>query len=229
MKKIIRGKRSGRSTTPGGRLFWLPLLLLLVSCAPVTLYSVDLKYEPAKPPSREGKAAGITVAAFNDVRKVEDTLVIGKVVKPDGTSVPVVPKYSKPVDAVTAGMKDYLARAGYTVLKETPEWNLQERAIKKEWGKILVGGSIDDLQVVCRLSLPMKKYEAKVKLTVLFADPEKGKVFYKTTVESSSSREDISFSEEEMGEQISGALTEAIEKAFDNQPLKQKTRKTTGR
>jgi hypothetical protein len=206
-------------------------MLFSLSCAPITLYSVDLKYAPSKQ-SPDGKTAGnisVTVAGFRDARPVEDAVLIGKVVKADGGSIPVVLKYRKAADAVTVGMKDYLQRAGYVVAKETPEWNLQESAIRKEWGGFLVGGSIDELNVICRESIPMKKYEAKVRLTVLFADAEKGMVFHKTTVESALSREDFRFSEEELEQQISGALSDAIEKVFENRSLKQKMEAMIGR
>jgi hypothetical protein len=189
-----------------------------------------MKYHPSKTAlSNKTTAKNIhfTVAGFIDKRKISDALVIGKVIKIDGSSVNVFPRHQKAVDAVTLGFKDYLKRAGYPVRQESPEWDLQVNTIRQEWGGILVGGSIEYLDLTCNLSIPMK-YDAKVQLTVLFADSQSGQIFYKTVVESSFSREDIAFSEEEMGRQISGALSDAIEKVFEKKALIQKIEETAG-
>jgi len=76
--------------------------------------------------------------------------------------------------------------------------------------------------VVCREALPLNKCEAKVKLTVLYADVKKKFVFHRTTVESQWSQEALRLSEEEVAQQLSGALSEAVEKIFDGPSLKKK-------
>jgi len=92
---------------------------------------------------------------------------------------------------------------------------LTESSILPDWGNILIGGSIDELQVVCQDLLPTKKYQAKVKLTVYFADVRKQFIFYKTMAQSSSSLEHILFSEEKLEAQMNSALSDAIEKIFE--------------
>jgi hypothetical protein len=69
--------------------------------------------------------------------------------------------------------------------------------------------------VTCLDSLTMKRYSAKVRVTLIFADVQKKKIFYRVTSESSSSLDHIVFSEEKLEEQINGVLSDAIEKAIE--------------
>jgi hypothetical protein len=60
----------------------------------------------------------------------------------------------------------------------------------------------------------MKRYSAKARITLLFADVQKRRIFYRITSESSSSLDHILFSEERLEEQINGVLSDALEKAL---------------
>ncbi|MFB3926542.1 MAG: hypothetical protein ACE14T_10860 [Syntrophales bacterium] len=203
------------------------LLLLVISCAP-SLYSIDLKYEPSahtRAESAETKET-VSVASFVDARRTADPLMIGKVVILDGREIPVFPKHEKPSDAVASSLREFLFKSGYTVSSGKPSWDLREETIQKKWGKILVGGKIEEFDITCRESVPVKKYTAKVRLTVILADTERGRIFFRTTTESSSSLEHIIFSEEKLEQQMNAALSDAIEKSFDGQEIKQKIRAT---
>jgi hypothetical protein len=105
-------------------------------------------------------------------------------------------------------------KAGYTVSPDRPAWDLSEDAIRSEWGTLLVGGTIDELDVTCVESLTMKRYSAKVRITLFFADVQKKRIFHRVTSESSSSLDHIIFSEEKLESQINGALSDAMEKAI---------------
>jgi uncharacterized lipoprotein YajG len=193
----------------------------LVGCAP-TIYSVDMKYVPTKAFPQQNLAtqpASLTVAAFQDMRKVNDTMLIGRVVKLNGDQVPVLPKFVKPSKAVTKPIKEFLTKAGYKVAGNTPEWDLKESSIDKKWGPILVGGSIDEMDIVCRNSLTATKYSAKVNLTIYFADVLKGKIFYTVTTNSSTSLDHVLFSKEMMEQQLNTALSDAIEKIFEDRDI----------
>jgi uncharacterized lipoprotein YajG len=201
-------------------------LLMLAGCAPA-LYSVDMKYVPTRAMPRAegtGEIITVTVAAFEDQRKIDDKMVIGWVVKSDGARIPVLPKFVKPSVAVTSPLKDFLVRAGYRISPENPVWDLKEESIRKEWGSILIGGSIDELEVICRDSLTVKKYSANAKITALFANAQSGKVFYKVTTQSAVSLEHVLFSEERIEQQINAALSDAIEKIFEGKDLAAKIR-----
>jgi len=195
--------------------------ILLVGCAPV-MYSVDMKYVPTRTFT---KAQGLTppivltVTAFQDLRKIADNIVIGQVIKSNGEQIRVLPKFVMPSQAVTEPIKELLRQAGYQIATESPAWDLQEASIKKGWGPILIGGSIDDLDVVCQDSLTVKKYTAKVKLTMYFANTLKGKIFHILTTESSVSLEHVLFSEERLEQQINTALSSAIEKLFEGRGI----------
>ena len=56
------------------------------------LYSVNMRYEPTKvirPALTDGRKYTLTVASFIDKRKMEDTLLIGRVIKSDGAAIPI--------------------------------------------------------------------------------------------------------------------------------------------
>ncbi len=230
-ERRIFGRRTKTVVFPFGIAGMALCLLLLAGCSPA-LYSVDMKYVPSRVMPRAegtGEIITVTVAAFEDRRKIDDKTVIGWVIKSDGERIPVLPKFVKPTVAVTSPLKDFLARAGYRISPENPVWDLKEGSIRKEWGSILIGGSIDELEVICRDSLTVKKYSAKVKITVVFADAQKGKIFYTVTSGSDVSLEHVLFSEERIEEQINAALSDAIEKIFEGKEIGAKIREAAGK
>jgi len=205
-------------------------LMMLAGCAP-SLYSIDMKYVPSRVmPKAEGtgEVITVTVAAFEDLRKIEDRMLIGWVIKPDGRRIPVLPKFVTPSKAVTSPLKDFLARAGYRISPESPAWDLREETIRREGGAVLVGGSIDELEVICEDGLTLKKYAAKARITVLFAGVQTGRVFYKVTTQSSVTLEHVLFSEERIEQQINAALSDAIEKIFEGREVATKIREAAG-
>lgn len=197
-------------------------LLLLVSCAP-SLYSVNIKYEATqdvtKPFGHSAKYP-ITVALFKDARPDSDDLLIGSVLKSDGRRIPIIPRKNKLKKAISLSITDYLRQAGYTVSGDMPEWDLTNAGLKKEWGRLLIGGKVEDAQIICRDGIPVKKYTANVKFTVLFADPETGKIFYTVTAKGASSLEHVRLTEELLQQQIDAALSYAIEDAFSGADVK---------
>jgi len=224
IRDIAAGFRAacGKKGKPFGRglvriVVCLSLLILASGCAP-TLYNVDMRYQPTKliPPAvTDGRKYSLTVAAFIDQRKMEDTLLIGRVTKSDGSTIPILPKYVKPADAVTSALRELLFKSGYTVTADKPVWDLKEGTIRPEWGTMLIGGTIDELDVTCLDSFTMTRYLAKARVTLFFADVQKKRTFYRITSESTSSLDHIVFSEEKLEDQINGVLSDAMEKAIE--------------
>jgi hypothetical protein len=200
----------------------------IIGCTSARLYSVDVRYDATgadipsylKPADKTGNVI-IEVKEFTDSRKIEDRLVVGRVVESNGMKVLVMPKYVKPTQAVAAGIKEYLIKAGYKVATRIDPWDLQEESIARATGKIIVGGNIDELELICRKGFPSNSYKVKIKLTFIFADAARGKILYKNTVESESSLEHIAFSEERMADQVNIALAGAIEKIFEDRKVAQ--------
>jgi hypothetical protein len=211
-----REKGNAAALRRAGMLVCLLLLVSAMGCAP-KLYNVNMRYEPTKvirPVQTDGRKYSLTVALFIDQRKMEDTIMIGRVIQSNGTPIPILPKYVKPTDAVASALRELLFKAGYTVSPDRPAWDLSENAIRPEWGTLLVGGTIDELDVTCVESLTMKRYSAKARVTLFFADVQKKRIFYRVTSESSSSLDHIILSEEKLESQINGALSDAMEKAI---------------
>jgi hypothetical protein len=211
--------KGGRSAAlrHAGMLVCLLLVLSAIGCAP-KIYNVNMRYQPTKmiPPAvTDGRKFSLTVAAFIDRRKMDDTLLIGRVIHSDGSSIPILPKYVKAPDAVAAALRELLIQSGYGVSPEKAAWDLQESTIRRDWGRILVGGAIEELDITCLDEIPRKRYSARARVTLVFADVQKKRIFYRITSESSSTLDHIIFSEEKLESQINGVLSEAMEKALE--------------
>jgi hypothetical protein len=211
--------KSGKSAAlrHAGILVCLLLLVSTIGCAP-KLYNVNMRYQPTKtiaPAVTDGRKFSLTVTSFIDRRKMEDTLLLGRVVHSDGSSIPILPKYVKATDAVAAALRELLIQSGYGVSPEKVEWDLQESTIRPEWGTLLVGGAIEELDVTCLEKFPQKHYTAKARVTLVFADVQKKRIFYRVTSESNSTLDHVVFSEEKLESQINGVLSDAMEKALE--------------
>jgi hypothetical protein len=198
------------------------ILLFLQACAPA-VYHVNLKYEPPGKflnMEKSGPDFPITVAKFNDIRKVDDRVVLGRVRTVEGDLIPILPRYNKVTESVTTSVRDYLFKSGYKISNDIPVWDLKEETISKDWERILIGGNIDDLEIVCEKSFPVKTYEAKIKLTFVFANVPDKRIFYRSSVENSNSLRDVSFSEELLEKQINAVLADALESMFNDPKMK---------
>jgi len=192
-------------------------MTLLSGCAP-KIYNVDLRYQPTKqlvPPVTDGRKFSVTVSNFIDRRKIDDTLLVGWVIRSGTSSIPVLPRYVKAPEAVAEALRKLLAQSGFNVSPEKTTWDQSEKSILPGWGTILIGGAIDELDVTCLDNIPIKKYSAKARISLVFADVQKKKIFYRISSESSSSLEHVVFSEGKLEDQINGVLAEAMEKIFE--------------
>jgi hypothetical protein len=201
----------------------------ILSCVANSLYSVNLRYDAADAviPSylradQKVQRETISVAEFTDTRKMEDRLVIGRVVERDGMKTLVLPQYTKPTQALAQGIKEYLRKAGYKVTAKLEKWDLKEENLPKINSRILVGGNIEEMEITCRRGFFTNSYKTTIKLNIILADLANNKIIYKRTVESVSSQEHVSFSEERLGDQASIALGDSIEKVFEEKALAQK-------
>jgi len=215
-------------------IFLAPIFLLLSGCAAPKLYSVNMRYDAAQTAApaylqAEGKTrdALIVIAQFSDRRKIDDQKIIGRVVERDGANIKVFPQYALPEQAVTEGVKSYLRKAGYRVDDRSPQWDLQKKTMPKEAAKLLIGGSIDEMEIVCRRGIPTNSYIANIRLTIVFADISGGHIAYTRRVEATASKEHISFSEERMGDYMSSVLSAAIRNAFDDKAVAKKIKELT--
>ena len=189
----------------------------LTGCAP-QIYHVDLRYQPTKeiqPLVTDGRTFSVTVAELIDNRKTEDSLLVGKVIRGDGAAIPVLPRYNKVGDAVSEALRRLLGQSGFDVSSEKSSWNLQESAILPGWGTIVIGGTIDELSVICHHNIPVKNYAAQAKISLFFADVQKKKIFYHVGAKSSSSLQHVVFSEDTLESQINGVLFDALEKIVE--------------
>ena len=204
-------------------------ICIISGCATNSLYSVNMRYDGASTvipaylvADSKVQEKTIAVAEFTDTRQTEDRLVIGRVVEKDGMKTLVFPKYKKATQTMAQGIKEYLGKAGYKVTAKIQKWDLSEENMPKISSRILVGGNIEELEITCRRGFPTNSYKATIKLNIILADLSSGKIIYKRTVESVSSQEHVSFSEERLGDQASISLSDSIEKVFEEKAVAQK-------
>jgi hypothetical protein len=198
-----------------------------LGCAGSSLYSINMYYDAEQatiPAYFKSDISGtvISMSEFTDTRQMDDRLVIGRVVEKDGANKLVMPKNVKATKAIFNGIKEYLRKAGYKVADKIEQWDLKEETIPKGDSKVLIGGSIDELEISCRRGFPSNTYTTNIKLTIVFADMAKGKILYQNKVESSYTKEHALFSEENLEEQAGIALGDAIEKIFEDKAVAQK-------
>ena len=83
-----KGEAAGRGLVR--TVVCLCLLLLVSGCTP-KLYNIDMRYQPTKtitPALNDGRKYSLMVASFIDRRKMEDTLLIGRVITRGGSTIP---------------------------------------------------------------------------------------------------------------------------------------------
>ena len=194
----------------------------LVACAEVANYAINIYYIPQKIITHKTSAQGkfvITIAAFNDTRTIDDKTIIGKKVKSKDNKVLALATAENPSRDVSSAFRYFLLKAGYSVDKVMPEWDLRDSSISSAWGKLVIGGRIDELEVICSNEGAGVQYNTVVKLQVVFADAQRKRILHTTTLESAVTLKHLRCSGEKMQEQINSALSMAIEKIAENGEL----------
>jgi hypothetical protein len=193
--------------------------VLLFACAPVTQYSIHLRYTPegAGPP-KEARLEGqvVTVTTFQDDREVADQQVLGTWVNNENEVIPFISSPGLPTKGVTKAFVTYLAHRGYRVRTESRSWDLKPESIQPEWGDVAVGGSIEELSVEARAEGVIIRYDCKLKLKIAVADVQEGENEYEDTLESSASYERGVFSAAAAENKINAMLSEAVERTLDD-------------
>ncbi len=204
---MITGKR--RYFCAMRKLFYAVLLVALASCV-VSRYPIDLSYQ-AKSPKGAGKKGTVAVSLFNDKRDVAQKNVIG--MKDDEARF--VSLIEGPAPQVSDAFRSYLENRGYTVVRLNEAWDGTAESLKPQWGDMVVGGDIEDLNITVISAFPKTEYKCRVKLNVVIADPKTGAILQKQRVESSQSYVTVYFSRDKAEELINSTLAEAMEKALD--------------
>ncbi|MEW5746910.1 MAG: hypothetical protein AB1805_15885 [Nitrospirota bacterium] len=189
------------------------LVLLVASCATVTNYPLDLSYAPQAARTGDGKGS-IAVAPLIDKRAVQDRRIIGK----RESDAPFIALIDEPSAALAKGFAQHLESRGYAVTRLTGGWDGSAAAIDPAWGDLVVGGSIEEFNVVSRGDLVKNEYTCTIRLTLIFADPRSKEIRHKERTEVSTSYTTVGFSREKAEELINKALSEAVERALAEAP-----------
>jgi hypothetical protein len=197
------------------------VMMLLVSCTPITRYSVNMTSDPVRiviPAGEQIKGIPLTIALFNDARPIVDKTTVGHVMKSGNDPISVV-SANKPASVVTAGVKSYMIRSGYTISSISPTWDLKPATISGDWGQFLIGGSIDQMEIICEKSAMRANYRTRVVLSIYLADVKRASIIHTYTVKGDSLREDVNVTDKDLRKhltvEINNAVTDAIEKLID--------------
>lgn len=194
----------------------------MVACSSVSSYNVNLKYEPTKTnpkPDVSLNKVVFTIGEFNDLRKIDNKYIVGKVIDSGSKEIPVLTIQKQPSLAVANAIKDAFFRSGLTVAGDVPKWDLQGKNIKKEWGRIIIGGNIQQLEVVIKEGLTTKAYDARVNLRVMVGDVKKSQIFYIPTYESTNTLTDITVSDEKAQKIVNGVISTVIDRLMSDNDL----------
>jgi len=208
-------------------IIYLALVMGLSGCATTGIYSIEINYDPTYAhvpdflqPAHKDLQSIIYVVEFTDARKLDDPLVIGRVIESSGAKILVLPRHTRPTMAVAEGVRQYLRKAGYNVSSVGPKWDLQEKTMQQAvTGKLLIGGVIEEMEINCRKSFPTNTYTTKLKMTLYLADSVNKKIVNQVAVQATTSLDHIMFSEGRLGDQAALAIGDAIEKVFEKEEL----------
>ncbi|SPD73698.1 conserved hypothetical protein [uncultured Desulfobacterium sp.] len=218
-------KAIGRLSNILVHLLWFSAMsLCLISCGHAPFYSISLQYVPQQDVIDNDIApvnAIFAVAGFQDNRSWSNKALVGKRLMSGGSEVDVTSQFEDANHAVVSAIKEYLKRLGYTVREDIADWDLDSDSFPADCGEFIIGGSIEELGVVCRSSLFQEKYEARVKLNIVFGDVRQKKILYRSTIEGSSELKHISFSAERVQQELNNALSAVVEKILDLEMINQ--------
>ncbi len=203
-------------------LFIVVNFILIIACAAATHYAITIQYIPQKalaPSIRMPRDFRITVTTFNDFRPVADRTVIGKKITAKNDTTPVLVTTDDPAHSVSLALKDFLTKSGYDVGEIMPVWDLSEQSITRSWGQLVIGGTIEELEIICRSESPGADYQSRVKLRVALGDVQRKKILHATTIESNATLKHLHCSEKTFQEQLNAALSLALEKIMEHGEL----------
>lgn len=214
--------KKGRSSSMIFIILFMLYPLLFLSCSSVSVYNVNLNYEPTRQASKPDinlNRIVFTVAEFNDLRNMENKSIVGKVVESKGREIPIVSLEKRPSYAFAGAVKDAFFRSGLTVAGEIPKWDNREDSIEKKWGRIIIGGNIQELELIVKDGIATKSYEAKANVKIMIGDVKKSRIFYIPTYESANTVTDITFSEEKAQKNINGVISTVIDRLIADKEL----------
>lgn len=96
-------------------------------------------------------------------------------------------------------------------------------------GKVIISGSIEEMEVTCWTGVFSNDYKANFKLNLVVADTARGKILYQGNVAVAYSKTDVSFSEGQLGREAGVALDDAIVKIFEGKTVTQKIKEAIAR
>lgn len=166
----------------------------------------------------------LCVTVFNDARQTQDQSIIGKRFSIDGVELPVYCRPLLPAYAVALTLREHLFGNNFTVYGGIPFWDLEEQTIDPAWGTVVIGGDIQNLDVVCAADFWRTHYTVTFKLAIVVADVRRRKIVYTTTVQSASVRSDFLFSEERLEQEINRNLSSAVESLFSDKAFRETLR-----
>jgi hypothetical protein len=200
---------------------------LLAGCGPsVKNYVVDVKYLYTGLPDEQDiqERYTITIARFRDARKIADRRTVGAVTAPWwDDSVPIVPRDKAPADIVMDAVRAQLSKGGFSVSGPAPAWNLEGSTLKKDWGRYVLGGVIEELHLEGKNDPPVCYYDTSVRLVFVMGDTETGEIV-RHTAERESMWTQATMNRESMERQINSIFSRVIAEGLEPERVRKMIR-----
>ncbi len=204
---------------------WLATLcivtfLLLAGCAEKGPVFLDIAYRPPADKTTGFSDIAIGVSRIRDARGVAPS-VLGKRIVASGMENDLVTKGTV-ADRVTTALKDAVRAHGITV-KEAAPWDMTPEGMPEGGYDLLIGGEIESLWLDS-VSVPFKtSLKTTVRLKIAIGEVAEKKVLRVINVQSKIN-EDILYSDEELANMLSEALSSALDQIFQDEVLREKVR-----
>lgn len=222
---MVHKKRDIRGFRMLVHMLWFSVMsFCLASCGYAPFYPISLHYVPQQDISDNDIApvnAVFAVADFQDNRSLGNNAVVGKRLMSAGGEIDVTCQFEDTNRAVVSAIKEYLKRLGYTVGTDIANWDLNVDSLSPDCGEFVIGGSIEELQIICRSGFFSEQYEARVRLSIVCGDVRQKRILYRSTIEGSSQLKHISFSEDRVQQELNNALSAVVEKILDLEMINQ--------
>ena len=181
-----------------------PILLSISYQAPESKEAAASKKVVAVSPLKDSRGKSASVIGLRTIHDLQNDLVIQDTVS----------------KMVTESVKKAFEARGIAV-KDAGEWDLTDAGIKNDGAGLLIGGEITALWLESKALMLSTNVKSAVKLKIVVGVMTEKKIIRTINV-ASALDEDILYSDEKLEQQLSEALSSAVNQIFNDEELKKR-------
>ena len=193
------------------------LTVFLSACAEKGPILLSINYQAPEGKETAASKKVVAVSPLKDSRGKEASVIGLRAIHELQNDLVVQDTVSK---MATDSLKKAFEARGISV-KDAGEWDLTDRGIKKNGAEMLIGGEITTLWIESKALMVSTNIKSTVKLRIVVGDPGEKKIIRTINV-ASALDEDSLYSNEKLEQQLSEALTSAVNQIFNDEELKKR-------